>query len=279
MTSSAAISNRNIFFISDAHAGSLDHEAEVRKHENLIGFFNYLATISPPPLLYIVGDLFDYWFEYRQAVPMMYQTILGHLTLLVERGVEIRYVTGNHDYWMGKFFPQYLGIPVFHGEHTLRAGSKKIQIFHGDGILNDDIGYRILKRILRNKFIIAIYRWIHPDLGIPLARVASVASRKHNKRGPEQAMNEDEQYLAYALEQFDDGFDYVILAHTHRPKAISRGQHLYVNLGDWIENFTFAIFDGLELKLHKWNKDLTQIPFQLIEETEVTKDKEIPETL
>jgi len=245
--------NQQVYFISDAHAGSSDVEVESKKEKLLCSFFDMLMDIPSPPLLYIVGDLFDFWFEYRHAIPTRYQKILGKLTLLQERGVEIRYVTGNHDFWMGDFFPRELKIPVFHGIHSLIVGSKKIHISHGDGVLKEDTGYRVLKKILRNKWVIATYKLIHPDIGIPFAHWASSTSRNHGLRTPEQARKDDAEYFSYAKEQLDNGFDHVIIGHTHRPKAVSYNNKRYINLGDWIQHFTFANYNGEVLNLFRWN--------------------------
>ena len=209
--------------------------------------------ISPPPVLYIVGDLFDFWFEYRHTIPTKYQKILGKLALMIERGIEIRYVTGNHDFWMDKYFPVELGIPVFHGIHSLIVGSKKIHISHGDGVLKEDTGYRVLKKILRNKWVIATYKLIHPDIGIPFAHWASSTRRTAGLRTPEQARKDDAEYFSYAKEQLENGYDYVIIGHTHRPKAVSYNNKRYINLGDWIQHFTFANYNGEVLNLFHWN--------------------------
>lgn len=269
--------NQQIYFISDAHAGSADKEAEYLKDQYLTSFFNMLMEISPPPILYIVGDLFDFWFEYRHTIPTRYQKILGQLTLMIEQGIEIRYITGNHDFWMNSYFPQEMKIPVYHGVHAIQVGSQKIHIFHGDGILSEDIGYRILKKILRNKWVIAAYKLIHPDLGIPIARWASATSRNHGTRTPERAKKDDEQYYNYAKDQFENGYDYVIIGHTHRPKTITKGEKKYINLGDWIKHFTFAIINGEDLNLFQWNGNQTANSFNKIAAKK--DEQELAETL
>lgn len=269
--------DRDIYFISDVHAGSNNKELEKRKEQKLIAFLNHLLTLSPVPHLYIVGDLFDFWFEYRHTIPTAYQYILGKLSILTEAGIEIRYVTGNHDFWMEDYFPDQMKIPVFHGAHSLRVGSQNIHIHHGDGILDEDFGYRLLKRILRNRLVIVVYRMLHPDFGIPFARWASSVSRKHSKRTPEQAKVDDEKYDQYAMEQFTEGNDFVVIGHTHRPRKVTAEKAQYVNLGDWIEHFTFARFDGAELNLFHWNDSGQPVPYD--EGAESLNKKRIPETL
>ena len=246
--------HKDIFFISDAHIGTRDNDAEILKEKRLKSFFAYLTTVSPPPLLYIVGDLFDFWFEYRFAIPAVYQKLLTRLVYLNENGIEVRFVTGNHDFWIRNFFQKYLNIQVYHGVHTLQVNSKSFYIFHGDGVLKVDKGYRILKRIIQNPFVIMLYKWIHPDIGIPLARWSSAMSRDQYKKNPGKVALHDEKYVDFASQILKSDFDYILLGHTHRPMIVTNGSKTYINLGDWIQHFTFAKFDGKKLGLYQWTE-------------------------
>ncbi len=245
---------KEIFFISDAHVGSRDKEAEKLKETRLKSFFNFLTTVSPPPILYILGDLFDFWFEYRFAIPAIYQKLLTYLCYLDDKGIEIRYVTGNHDFWMGNFFPRYLNIKVYHGIYNIKVNSKSFYIYHGDGVLKEDKGYRFLKHIIQNPLTIMLYKWIHPDIGIPIARWFSAKSRNHYVKDSETQKMHDEKYLAFASQLLKSDFDYIIMGHTHRPIAATDGAKTYLNLGDWISNFTFAKYDGKKLGLYRWTE-------------------------
>lgn len=243
---------RDIFFISDAHIGSRDKDAEIIKQQNLSQFINYFATVFPPPILYIVGDLFDFWFEYKYTVPAEYQKLLSRLVYLTEIGVTIRYVTGNHDFWMKNFFPNHLNIEINHGTHSFHSNSKSFCLFHGDGVLDEDKGYKILKKILQNPITIKMYQWIHPDIGIPIAKWASSMSRNHYARDPERQIKDDNEYFEYAKEQLKNSHDFMLMGHSHRPMNITNGKKTYINLGDWIRNFTFAKFSNNKLKLFRW---------------------------
>ena len=257
--------NRDIYFISDAHVGSRDHEAEIIKEKNLAHFFNFLATLSPPPLLYILGDLFDFWFEYKYAIPSVYQKLLTRLVQLTEKGIEIRYVTGNHDFWIRDFFQKHLGIEVYHGAHIFETESKKFYLFHGDGVLSEDKGYRILKKIIQSPLTIKMYQWIHPDIGIPIARWASATSRDHYGKDPEIEKRDDRKYINYAFEILENNYDYMLMGHTHRPLKVEKESKTYINLGDWIRNFTFGQFKENKLKLFQLDRENSKEDFRFKE--------------
>ena len=250
---------RTVYFISDAHIGSREQDIERIKEARLTEFLEFVGEQTPRPLLYIVGDLFDFWFEYRYAIPALYQKLLSRLVYLLDRGVEIRYVTGNHDFWMGDFFKKFLAIPVYHGAHQIQLSGKKFYIFHGDGILPEDKGYRLMKKVLQNPLAIQAYKLLHPDLGIPLARWASSASRNHYQKSPEEERRDDEKYIRYALEVLRRGYDYAIMGHTHRPLFYRSDDGIYVNLGDWIRHFSFARFEGGNLRLLRWESAGQQV--------------------
>lgn len=242
---------KKAYFISDLHVGSHNQENEILKEKYLRSFFDFLNQ-EHEFSLYIVGDLFDFWFEYKHAIPTYYQHILSKLMLLREKGIPITFISGNHDFWMRDFFEKHMGIPTFHGIHTETILGKSFFFFHGDGIVEKDVGYRTLKRILQNPLVIWLYRWIHPDIGIPIARYASQLSRNHYVLEPEEAAAEDAEYIAYAETQFQKGYDIVVMGHTHRPMVHKKEDKIYINLGDWLVHFTYATFDGQTLEQHTW---------------------------
>ncbi len=242
---------KKAYFFSDVHIGSHDKANEILKERYLRSFFNFLFR-EQDFSLYIVGDLFDFWFEYKHAIPIHYQHILSKLMLLREHDVPITFITGNHDFWMRDFFEQQMGIATYHGVHEEKILGKSFHFFHGDGIVEKDVAYRTLKTILQNPFVIRLYQWIHPDIGIPVARYASQLSRNHYVLEPEEAAAEDAEYLAYAQRQFAAGADVVIMGHTHRPVFYQEKGKTYINLGDWLNHFTYAEFDGENFALKTW---------------------------
>jgi UDP-2,3-diacylglucosamine hydrolase len=161
-------------------------------------------------------------------------------------------VTGNHDFWMRNFFQDHLNIEVNHGIYSFNYNSKSFCLFHGDGVLKEDIGYKILKLILQNPITIKMYQWIHPDIGIPIAKWASAMSRNHYVREPEKQEKDDNEYWDFAKEILKNSHDFMLMGHTHRPTCITNGNKTYINLGDWIGHFTYARYSQNELKLFRW---------------------------
>jgi UDP-2,3-diacylglucosamine hydrolase len=237
------------YFISDLHIGADESKGEFEKQKHFLKFLDsiyYNATH-----LYIVGDLFDFWFEYKYVIPKKYFEFLCEFKKLVNKGVEIHYLTGNHDFYLGVFFDEYIGIKTWPNDYEFELGGKKFYLFHGDGLAKKDTGYRILKRILRNKCSIRLYRWLHPDLGIPLARLVSGSSRKYTNQI--NNLRDESDYIEFAEKQFERGADYVIMGHRHNPLVHEKHGRKYLNLGDWIEFNSYGLFDGkgLELKYYK----------------------------
>ncbi|RMD89432.1 MAG: UDP-2,3-diacylglucosamine diphosphatase [Calditrichaeota bacterium] len=235
---------QNIYFISDAHLGSEAKDKELAKIELLLNFLDFVRQQAD--ILYIVGDLFDFWFEYRHAIPKTSLKILAKLFQLVEKGVQVRYFAGNHDLWLGNFLQQELGIKIYHEPLDVIHNGLKFYIAHGDGLAKGDRGYRFLKRIFKNRLNIFLYRWLHPDVGVPLAKFFSNRSRTKG----ENPFDEDYWNLATSL--LGKGYDVVIFGHTHKPLFKRIDGRYYINLGDWIENFTYLHLKHTTLQLYRW---------------------------
>ncbi|MBI5058369.1 UDP-2,3-diacylglucosamine diphosphatase [candidate division KSB1 bacterium] len=201
--------------------------------------------------LFVVGDLFDFWYEWATVIPKQHFALLHRFRALVERGIAIHQLSGNHDFRLHGFLETEVGLTThLDGVHA-RIHEQSVFIFHGDGILQRDTGYRFVKRVLRSPVSQRVFSWIHPDLGMRLARGTSMTSRKVIKENP----HDDVEFLAFAQERFRDGYDGVIMGHTHRPVEHREGQRTYVNLGDWIQHYSYAVHDGTELKLHRLHED------------------------
>jgi len=235
-----------IFFISDAHLGLKKNKEQQEKY--LLNFFEYVE--SKADSLYILGDLFDFWFEYRSVIPRRYWPVLCALKKLVDHGVKLTYVTGNHDFWMGNFFQDELGVQVYDEPLKIQIDEKRFYIAHGDGLTKKDVGYRILKKVLRHPMNIRLYRLLHPDVGFAIASFFSRLSR--NCR---EVKNRDVEYIQFAKNRFSEGFDFVILAHTHRPQEFRENDQTYINTGDWMHYFTYGKFEKGRLKLKYWLKE------------------------
>lgn len=233
-----------IYFISDIHFGFFERKTEILREQI---FFDFLQKIEIScQKLFIVGDLFDHWFDYAKVIPKDYYRIVSRLYDFKKNGKEIIYLMGNHDFGHYKFFEDELGIEVIDGDLEIEISGKKFYISHGDGKIPKDYGYLLLKKILRNQMAKKFYRLIHPDIGIAIAANSSKQSRKHNSS--KYKINSD-PLLDFARKKIEEGFDYVVLGHTHRSGITNYGKGTYVNLGSWLDIPRFAYFDGNEIQL------------------------------
>lgn len=234
-----------VYFVSDFHLGEGDASADATK----AGLFRRFLDIRGDDMqrLIILGDLFDFWFEYRHLIPKHNLRMLYWLGDLVTAGVEVSYVAGNHDHWMGDFLPRELGIRLLREKVEIETPKGKILAMHGDGVVKSDHGYRLLRRILRNRFNVALYRLLPPTLAFSLAKGAARMSRSRSgSRPPESFMD---GYLDFAKGKFQDGYFAFVCGHTHHPELRRMGDHFYVNSGDWIKHFSFVRYAGEEFSL------------------------------
>lgn len=241
----------SIYFISDAHLGVDSPPEEEAKQELLISFLE--AIVHRAEKLYIVGDLFDFWFEYRTVIPNRHHKILGALSDLVEAGTRVVYVAGNHDFWIGSFLTGELGLEVSTEPISTVEQGLKLFIAHGDGLAKKrDVGYRILRKILRNPINVWLFRAVHPDIGIPCAKFFSGLSRR-NAQGKDLNAYSEECRQA-AISKLAEGFDAVIIAHTHQSTLEGVGGKIYLNIGDWMKSFTYGKLNGGKLTLERWGE-------------------------
>ncbi len=238
---------KKTYFFSDAHLGLGSKEEDRAKEERIITFLHHIRADAEH--LFILGDLFDYWFEYRTVVPKGYARLFAALAELVRRKIGITYLAGNHDFWMKGYLTEEFGIEVLADPVERIIGGKRFYLHHGDGLVKDDAGYRLLKRILRNKFNIWLFSWVHPDVTAGIARWSSRTSRQHTSGRKYEATD----MIDFAAKKISAGYDYVIMGHNHHSQRKSLGRGQYVNLGDWIEENTYAVFDGRKLELKQWN--------------------------
>ncbi len=227
------------YFISDVHLGFYPRERERERERILINFFEKIA--SDCQTLFIVGDLFDYWFEYKTVIPRDYIHTLSALLSLRKKNIEIEYLMGNHDFGHKDFFQNELGIQVYRNDIERELNGKRFFISHGDGKIKNDNAYLILKKILRHPLSNKLYRLIHPDWGIKLASSSSKGSRNYTEK---KNFGEIDSLMEFAKSKIGDGFDYVIMGHRHRVAIEKINNGYYINLGDWFKNIHFGKFDG-----------------------------------
>lgn len=238
--------NEVVYFLSDAHLGADSEQKERLKEKNLVSFLDQVKKEGD--YLYILGDLFEFWFEYKNALPKKHFDVLVKFKELTQKGVKVNYVAGNHDFWLGDFLNTEIGIKIHKEPISVKHQGKRIFIIHGDGLAKKDRAYRILKRILRNRTNIWFYRQLPPDLGIPLAKKVAHLSRTHTSKKEYQLAD----YVNFAREKIQQGYDAVIMGHTHHPMIKDLGKGIYLNIGDWIENFTYGKLMGGKFLLEKF---------------------------
>jgi UDP-2,3-diacylglucosamine hydrolase len=240
---------KHTYFISDVHLG-FPNASESRQREKLL--LQWFDTVQDnAEAFYIVGDLFDFWFEYKKAIPKGFTRILGRLAQLVDNKIPVYIFTGNHDLWMFGYFEEELGIPVYHNPIQREIQGKQFFIGHGDGLGPGDHGYKFLKKVFRNKINQKLFKWLHPDIGISLAHYWSQSSRFASGVMEEYKGDANEWLLIYAKEQEAlKHHDFYIFGHRHLPLDIQVNEKSrYINLGDWLTYNSYAVFDGNILQL------------------------------
>lgn len=235
------------YFISDVHLGLSDPDTEAAKQRRLLSFLDGISRDASH--LFILGDLFDAWIEYRTVIPKGFHRVLAKLHDLADGGVEIHFLAGNHDFWIRDYFASAMGIKTHREAFGMELNGRRIYLHHGDGLDPRDRGYAFLKKLLRNRFAIWLYSWLHPDIGVPLARSSSRTSRDYTTT---RDYGVDDGMRRAAAGFLVDGYDAVLMGHRHVPCREELPGGLYVNLGDWITHNTYAVLAGGELSLKRW---------------------------
>jgi UDP-2,3-diacylglucosamine hydrolase len=234
-----------IYFISDIHLGLQDGQSERRKLDKLEQLFSLIK--SEGGSLYMLGDILDYWLEFRHLIPKGFSRFFCLLSDLVRHNIEVVYVAGNHDFYLGRYFDDELGIKTMYGMNEFHLDGMRFIVAHGDGLGDGDIGYKIFSRVIRNRFNLALLRGLHPDLAIGLMKGLSQLSRTHK---PVNIVFETDRLLNFAeLLAIERDFDYFICGHNHVKGIVelSDGSSRYVNLGTWIDGSSpYGVFnDGV----------------------------------
>jgi len=241
---------QNTYFISDIHLGLPNHEKSLEREKLLVKLLNELKEYAKT--IYFVGDIFDFWWEYKYVSPSGYVRFLGKIAELTDSGIEIIFFTGNHDVWMKSYLPKELGIRLFNKELKAEINGKKFFIAHGDGLGKGDKGYKLLKIAFTSKFLQWCYSRLHPNFSFWLASLWSQTRRKKEKfydfKGEKK-----EILVQFAKDTLKtEHFDYFIFGHRHFPVMLNIKKSKYANIGDWLINFTFLKFDGTELKQYSY---------------------------
>jgi len=239
--------NNSFLFISDIHLGLQSPEKEKIKERLLVNFFQYAQENCSE--LFIVGDLFDYWFEYKRVYQKGFFRTLTALQDLTESGVKVHYIIGNHDFMHRDFFQKEIGVQLYQDGFERILNGKRFYIAHGDGLVKKDYGYLLLKKLLRNKGIQKLYSIIHPDLGVSLASHTSKQSREYTSR---KDYGEVDGLFETAKRMIDDGYDYILFGHLHKRIFQKYKQGAYINLGSWLTVPCYGVLKNNEFEIVDW---------------------------
>jgi UDP-2,3-diacylglucosamine hydrolase len=241
---------KKIYFLSDFHLGAPDHEASLLREKRIVRFLDEIQHGASH--IFILGDLFDFWYEYKRVVPKGFVRILGKLAALTDAGIVIKFFVGNHDMWMTGYFENELGIEVFHEPKEFIFSGKTFFIGHGDGLGPGDHRYKFIKKVFRNRFSQWAFGALHPAIGIGLADYMSRKSRAATGKTDEQFLGEDKEWLIIFARGMltKKQVDFFIFGHRHFPTDIRlTASSRYINLGDWIQYNSYAVYDGNDTTL------------------------------
>ena len=248
--------NKKIYFASDQHFGAPTAELSFPREQKFVAWLDVVKKDAEA--IFLLGDLFDFWFEYTTVVPKGFIRVLGKLAEIRDSGIPIYFFVGNHDLWMSDYFDKELNIPVYHTPQTFVFNDKKFLIGHGDGLGPGDKGYKRMKKVFKHPVSKWIFRWLHPDIGVKLAQYLSVKNKLISGAEDVIFLGEDNEWLIlYAKRKLEtQHFDYFVFGHRHLPMEIELANNSkYLNLGDWIGYFTYGVFDGTSFELKKFEQE------------------------
>lgn len=243
---------KKIYFASDQHFGAPSSDSSKIREKKFLEWLCYIENDAGA--LFLLGDLFDFWFEYKYVIPKGFVRILGKLANISDKGIPIYFFVGNHDLWMEDYFSKELGISVFHKPQEFKLNGKLFLIGHGDGLGPGDYGYKRMKKIFTNPITKFLFRWVHPDIGVKLGQYLSINNKlisgddniKYD--GPE-----NEIIFQYVLKKYEENpKDFYVFGHRHLPLDLPIETSRYINLGDWINHYSYAEYQNNKFLLKKW---------------------------
>lgn len=245
-----------IYFASDFHLGVPDYPSSRLREDHIVRWLDFIKHDACE--IYLVGDVFDFWFEYSTVVPRGFIRLLGKLAELSDSGIKITFFKGNHDMWMFDYLKTELKAEIVSDSLVIERSGRRIYLHHGDGLGPGDATYKILKKFFRSHFCQWLFARLHPNLGIAIATRWSKKSRIANNK-KEEFKTEDEEYLvAYCKEKLEtEHYDFMLFGHRHLPLDISlQNKSRYINLGEWMNYCSYAVFDNGNVELKYFNPDI-----------------------
>lgn len=242
--------NKKIYFASDFHLGAPNTKKSFEREKLIVQWLEEISKDADE--IYLVGDIFDFWFEYKHAIPRGFIRFQGKIAELSDRGIPIHFFTGNHDMWMFDYHEKELGVTMHRKPIILENEGKKIMVGHGDGLGPGDKGYKFIKKIFNNRFFQWCFARLHPNFGIGVANYFSRSSRAATGDTDAKFLGEEKEFLVqYAKDHLKkEHIDYFVFGHRHLPIVLEVGENsTYFNLGDWLKYDTYGVFENGEFKL------------------------------
>jgi UDP-2,3-diacylglucosamine hydrolase len=239
------------YFISDFHLGVPDYQSSIEREKKIVRWLDQVKEDAKE--IFILGDVFDFWFEYKSVVPKGYVRLLGKIAEITDSGTPIHFFTGNHDMWCFDYLPKETGVQLHKEPIAVTLNNYLFFIGHGDGLGPGDNSYKLLKKVFKSPVCQWMFGWMHPDIGIGIANFFSRRSRAANMKKDEIFLGEEKEWLLlFCKEQIKKGnpADYYIFGHRHLPLDIKlENSSRYINLGEWLNYFTYAVLDEDKLEL------------------------------
>ena len=244
--------NKKVYFASDFHLGAPNPKESRMREYKVIEWLNYVQKDAQ--VIFLVGDIFDFWFEYKKVVPKGFVRIQAKIAELVEKGIEVYFFLGNHDMWMKNYFSEELGVKMIENELEVKINNKTFYISHGDGLGPGDYGYKFIKKIFRNRVCQFFFSILHPSMALSLANYFSKRSRASSGIEDQNFTKKENEWLyQFCNEKLKtEDIDFFVFGHRHLPMEISINSSKYFNLGGWMNYQSFAEFDGEDQKLFSW---------------------------
>lgn len=243
-----------IYFASDFHLGVPDYESSLVREKRIVRWLDEIKQDATE--IFLVGDIFDFWFEYKRAIPKGFVRLQGKIAEITDSGIPVHVFTGNHDMWIFDYIPKELGVKLYRDPIIREWNGKKFYIGHGDGLGPGDKGYKFLKKVFASRLCQWLFARLHPNFGIWLADLSSRKSRSATGNADEKFLGEENEWLAIYSKEYlqKEHIDYFVFGHRHLPIQLQIGEHTtYFNLGEWINYNTFLVFNGEECTLNVWN--------------------------
>ena len=240
---------KKLFFASDFHLGAPDKASSLEREKKIVKWLDHIKEEAHA--IFLVGDIFDFWFEYKRSIPKGFIRFQGKIAELTDNGIPVIFFTGNHDMWMFDYFKEELNVTIYRDPEVFTFNGKRLLVGHGDGLGPEDTFYKLLRKVFTNKTCQWLFARIHPNLGIGLANMWSKKSRITSTAKEEKRQHKEEWLLTYCKEvETSTHHDFYVFGHRHLPlKLPVNDESTYFNLGEWVNYLTYGIFDGNKMLL------------------------------